>query len=54
MDAAPEGAAANELADPVPEDVKEARKERFMAVQAEISAARLAAQETRDAINLYR
>ena len=39
-----EGAAANELADPVPEDVKEARKERFMAVQAEISAARLAAR----------
>ncbi|WP_174874327.1 30S ribosomal protein S12 methylthiotransferase RimO [Vogesella oryzae] len=39
-----EGAAANELADPVPEDVKEARKERFMEVQAEISAARLAAR----------
>ncbi len=39
-----EGAAANELADPVPEDVKEVRKERFMAVQAEISAARLAAR----------
>ncbi len=39
-----EGAAANELADPVPEDVKEDRKERFMAVQAEISAARLAAR----------
>lgn len=39
-----EGAAANELADPVPEEVKEARKERFMAVQAEISAARLAAR----------
>ena len=39
-----EGAVANELADPVPEDVKEARKERFMAVQAEISAARLAAR----------
>jgi len=39
-----EGAAANELADPVPEDVKEARKERFMAVQADISAARLAAR----------
>ncbi|MDC7718511.1 30S ribosomal protein S12 methylthiotransferase RimO [Vogesella sp. DC21W] len=38
------GAAANELADPVPEEVKEARKERFMAVQAEISAARLAAR----------
>ncbi|GHD82369.1 30S ribosomal protein S12 methylthiotransferase RimO [Vogesella fluminis] len=39
-----EGAAANELPDPVPDDVKEARKERFMAVQAEISAARLAAR----------
>ncbi|MFC3533101.1 30S ribosomal protein S12 methylthiotransferase RimO [Vogesella facilis] len=39
-----EGAAANELAEPVPEEVKEARKERFMAVQAEISAARLAAR----------
>lgn len=39
-----EGAAANELADPVPEEVKEARKERFMELQAEISAARLAAR----------
>ena len=39
-----EGATANELADPVPEEVKEARKERFMEVQAEISAARLAAR----------
>jgi ribosomal protein S12 methylthiotransferase len=39
-----EGAAANELADPVPEEVKEARKARFMEVQAEISAARLAAK----------
>ncbi|MDC7699822.1 30S ribosomal protein S12 methylthiotransferase RimO [Vogesella indigofera] len=39
-----EGAAANELPDPVPDDVKEERKERFMAVQAEISAARLAAR----------
>ncbi|SCK28942.1 30S ribosomal protein S12 methylthiotransferase RimO [Vogesella sp. LIG4] len=39
-----EGAAANELAEPVPEEVKEDRKERFMAVQAEISAARLAAR----------
>lgn len=37
-----EGATANDLPDPVPEDVKEARKERFMEVQAEISAARLA------------
>ncbi|MEN3031372.1 30S ribosomal protein S12 methylthiotransferase RimO [Chromobacterium amazonense] len=36
-----EGATANELPNPVPEEVKEARKERFMAVQAEISARRL-------------
>ncbi|OWY38794.1 30S ribosomal protein S12 methylthiotransferase RimO [Xenophilus sp. AP218F] len=36
-----EGATANGLPDPVPEEVKEARKERFMAVQAEISARRL-------------
>jgi ribosomal protein S12 methylthiotransferase len=37
-----EGAAANELADPLPEDVKEDRRARFMATQARISAARLA------------
>ncbi len=36
-----EGAAANALADPVPETVKEERRQRFMEVQAEISAARL-------------
>jgi len=36
------GAAANRLPDPVPEEVKEERRERFMAVQARISAARLA------------
>ena len=36
-----EGAAANALADPVPDQVKEARRERFMAVQARISAERL-------------
>jgi ribosomal protein S12 methylthiotransferase len=36
-----EGAAANALPDPVPEDVKESRRERFMAAQARISAARL-------------
>lgn len=36
-----EGAAANELPDPVPEAVKEERLQRFMALQAEISAARL-------------
>jgi ribosomal protein S12 methylthiotransferase len=37
-----DGAAANALPDPVPDDVKEARRARFMAVQADISAARLA------------
>ncbi len=36
-----DGAAANALPDPVPEAVKEERLERFMEVQAEISAARL-------------
>ncbi|MDE2157227.1 MAG: 30S ribosomal protein S12 methylthiotransferase RimO [Xanthomonadaceae bacterium] len=36
-----DGARANELPDPVPEELKEDRLERFMAVQAEISAARL-------------
>ena len=36
------GARANDLPDPVPEDLKEERLERFMEVQAEISAARLA------------
>jgi ribosomal protein S12 methylthiotransferase len=36
-----EGAKANALSDPVPEDVKEERLERFMEVQAEISAERL-------------
>ncbi|HKJ08806.1 MAG TPA: 30S ribosomal protein S12 methylthiotransferase RimO [Gammaproteobacteria bacterium] len=35
------GAAANELGDPVPEEVKQERLERFMAVQAGISANRL-------------
>lgn len=35
------GAAANELDAPVPEEVKEARLQRFMQVQSEISAARL-------------
>jgi ribosomal protein S12 methylthiotransferase len=39
-----EGATANELADHVPEEVKEERKARFMEVQAEISAAKLAAK----------
>ncbi len=36
------GAAANRLPEPVPEELKEERRERFMAVQARISAARLA------------
>jgi ribosomal protein S12 methylthiotransferase len=36
-----EGAAANALPDPVPEAVKEQRRARFMAKQAEISAAKL-------------
>lgn len=39
-----EGAAANALPDPVPEDVKAARLERFMETQAEISASRLDAK----------
>jgi ribosomal protein S12 methylthiotransferase len=36
-----EGAAANALPDAVPEEVKEARRKRFMEVQAKISAAKL-------------
>ena len=36
-----EGAAANQLPDPLPEAVKEERRARFMAVQAKISAAKL-------------
>jgi ribosomal protein S12 methylthiotransferase len=39
-----EGAAANELPDPVPEDVKQERWERFMAAQQRISTARLEAK----------
>jgi ribosomal protein S12 methylthiotransferase len=39
-----EGAAANALPDPVPDAVKEERRARFMAKQAAISAARLAAK----------
>ncbi|HHF7344871.1 TPA: 30S ribosomal protein S12 methylthiotransferase RimO [Legionella feeleii] len=39
-----EGAKANELADPVPENIKEERYHRFMQVQAEISRAKLAAK----------
>jgi ribosomal protein S12 methylthiotransferase len=37
-----DGAAANVLADPVPEEVKEDRRARFMEVQAAVSARRLA------------
>jgi ribosomal protein S12 methylthiotransferase len=37
-----EGATANELPDPVPEEVREERRARFMEVQARISAAKLA------------
>src|SRR5690625_7416731 len=36
-----EGAAANELPDPVPEAIKQERYDRFMQVQQKISAARL-------------
>ncbi|PZQ09816.1 MAG: 30S ribosomal protein S12 methylthiotransferase RimO [Rhodanobacter denitrificans] len=43
-----EGARANELPDPVPEPVKQERLERFMAVQAKISAARLRAKIGRE------
>ena len=39
-----DGARANELADPVPEDVKLERQQRFMEVQARISAQRLQAK----------
>ena len=39
-----DGAAANSLPDPVPEPLKQERLERFMALQAEISAARLKAK----------
>src|SRR6476469_6726191 len=37
-----DGAAANALPDPVPDALREERRARFMAVQAEISAAKLA------------
>jgi ribosomal protein S12 methylthiotransferase len=39
-----EGAAANDLPDPVPEDVKQERLDRFMKLAAGISAAKLAAK----------
>ncbi len=43
-----EGARANDLPDPVPEEVKQERYERFMALAAEISAARLAKKVGRE------
>ena len=43
-----EGARANELPDPVPDEVKEERRARFMQKQAAISRARLAAKVGRD------
>ncbi len=43
-----EGATANALPDPVPEPVKQERRERFMTLQAEISARRLAARVGRE------
>lgn len=39
-----DGATANEIADPVPDDIKQERWDRFMAVQAKISAAKLQAK----------
>jgi len=39
-----DGAKANELSDPVPEEVKEERQKRFMEAQAKISAQRLQAK----------
>jgi ribosomal protein S12 methylthiotransferase len=42
-----EGAAANELAHPVPDDIKQSRFERFMEVQAEISYNKLQAKRGR-------
>ncbi|MDM1544990.1 30S ribosomal protein S12 methylthiotransferase RimO [Ignatzschineria indica] len=39
-----EGAAANEIAEPIPLEIQEERLERFMALQAEISAEKLAAK----------
>jgi ribosomal protein S12 methylthiotransferase len=43
-----QGAAANELPDPVPEEVKQERYERFMELASEISAAKLAAKVGRN------
>jgi ribosomal protein S12 methylthiotransferase len=39
-----EGAAANDLPDPVPDEIKEIRHRRFMELSAEVSAAKLAAK----------
>ncbi|EXJ11885.1 30S ribosomal protein S12 methylthiotransferase RimO [Nitrincola nitratireducens] len=39
-----DGATANEIADPVPDEIKQERWDRFMAVQAKISAAKLQAK----------
>jgi len=47
-----DGAAANELADQVPEEVKQSRMDRFMALQADISAERLAQKIGRQMIVL--
>ncbi len=46
------GATANDLPGAVPDEVKEARRERFMAVQAKISYAKLKAQVGREMIVL--
>jgi ribosomal protein S12 methylthiotransferase len=47
-----DGAKANELPDPVPDEVKAERKARFMEVQAEISAAKLKAKVGQEMIVL--
>ncbi len=47
-----QGATANELPDPVPEDVKQDRLERFMEIQAEISRNKLAMQVGREMVVL--
>jgi ribosomal protein S12 methylthiotransferase len=47
-----DGAAANALPDPVPQAVKEERRERFMAVQAGISGAKLATRVGRETLVL--
>ncbi len=47
-----QGATANELPDPVPEDIKQDRLERFMEIQAEISRNKLAMQVGREMLVL--